>query len=75
MTNGNGRIDTKYPKMRDYRHRVCGRLLFRGILVSGCVVEVRCPKCGRVAVFDDGWNNEITNEVEETSEITLAQSE
>lgn len=36
----------------DYRHRACGRLLFRGVLMVGTVIEVRCPKCGKMHVID-----------------------
>jgi len=35
----------------DYRHN-CGRLLFRGVLMVGSRVEMRCPKCGKLAVYE-----------------------
>lgn len=47
--NGNGR-QIAVIKPRDYRHD-CGRLLFRGILTAGSLVEIRCPRCGRMAIF------------------------
>lgn len=37
----------------DYRHKPgCGRLLFRGRLVVGTVIQIRCPKCGQLHVID-----------------------
>lgn len=49
MTDTNGHR----PSMRpiDYRHS-CGRLLFRGILPPGALVEIRCPRCGKMAVYE-----------------------
>ena len=38
----------------DYRCRseTCSRLLFRAYLAPDTKVEIRCPKCGAVHVFD-----------------------
>jgi len=35
----------------DYRHN-CGRVVFRGVLVEGSHIEMRCPKCGKMAVYE-----------------------
>ena len=35
----------------DYRHN-CGRLLFRGVLMEGSHIAIRCPKCGKMAVYE-----------------------
>lgn len=49
--NGNGHAVQFSPA--DYRHN-CGRLLFRGLLTYGSSVQIRCPKCGVMAVFGYG---------------------
>ena len=38
------------PKMiwHPYRCLHCGRLLFEAVLIAGCRVRVRCPKCGHI---------------------------
>lgn len=53
MTNGHGAVPSLQPDvpLLDVRHN-CGRLLFRGALVPGTVIQIRCPKCGMMAVFD-----------------------
>ena len=45
--NGNGKKPTLY---HPYRCLHCGRLLFEAILLAGCRVRVRCPKCGHILV-------------------------
>lgn len=44
--NGRARI-----AKANYRHN-CGRLLFRGLLIEGSVIEVRCPRCGMMMRVD-----------------------
>lgn len=44
-------------KPYDYRCRSCGRLLFRAILPDNAYLEIRCPKCGRISVFDNDTVN------------------
>lgn len=34
----------------DYRHH-CNRLLFRAYLAPGTNIQIRCPKCGQMAVI------------------------
>ena len=43
-----------------YRCPHCGRLLFRAILVEGCKINIRCPKCSRLTVFQVVDNPRIT---------------
>ena len=40
--------------MHEYRHS-CGRLLFRGHLKPGSIIETKCPRCGVVLVGGDGY--------------------
>ena len=40
----------------DYRH-TCNRLLFRGYLADGSVIKIRCPKCGKMAIYKAGLDN------------------
>ena len=35
----------------DIRHN-CGRLLFRGFLVKGTKIDIRCPRCNKMMVID-----------------------
>jgi phage FluMu protein Com len=59
-----------HRRPRDYRHD-CNRLLFRGILQPGCYLEIRCPKCGRMAVFTFEPSNgkyEVESEQEKEGE-------
>ena len=37
--------------MVDVRHN-CGRLLFRAAIPTGLLLEIRCPKCGKLHVID-----------------------
>lgn len=39
------------PVPIDVRCR-CGRKLARAIIVAGCLLEIRCPKCGRLHIVD-----------------------
>jgi phage FluMu protein Com len=41
----------------DYRHKACNRLLFRGYLAEGSVIQIRCPKCGKMVVYKSGVAN------------------
>lgn len=44
--SGNGRSTPPVP--HNYRCLNCGRLLFTAILVPGCKIATRCPKCSKV---------------------------
>jgi len=33
-------------KARDFRCSSCGRLQFRAVMLPGCIILTRCPKCG-----------------------------
>lgn len=43
-------------RLRDYRHACIGfsqgRLLFHGFLAPGTHIEIRCPRCGIMAVYE-----------------------
>lgn len=36
--------------LKQYRHNVgdCNRLFFEGYLPPGAVIEIRCPRCGKM---------------------------
>lgn len=51
MTDSPGGAPASPPAKLDVRHS-CGRLLFRGLLAAGSVIEIRCPRCGRMHVID-----------------------
>jgi len=36
----------------DFRCRSCGRLLFRGHLPKDGHIQIRCPRCGKISVFE-----------------------
>lgn len=42
-----------HRKPRDYRCRNdgCSRLLMRAVLMPGCYIETRCPKCSRMTII------------------------
>ena len=51
--------NNKKPKIQryDYRHRACNRLLFRGYLAPGSVLQIRCPKCGGMVTYKPDLDN------------------
>jgi hypothetical protein len=55
-------------RLRDYRHN-CGRLLFHGFLMPGSRIEIRCPKCGIMAVYE--YSEPIIIDVVKTESIAI----
>lgn len=51
--------DNERPKIHkyDYRHRKCNRLLFRGYLSPGSIIQIRCPKCGGMVAYKSDIDN------------------
>lgn len=51
--------DNEKPKIHkyDYRHRKCNRLLFRGYLAPGSIIQIRCPKCGGMVAYKSDIDN------------------
>lgn len=55
------------PRRREYRcrrindeGRHCHRLLFIAALPIGVIIEIHCPKCGRISHIDAAWPEEPT---------------
>ena len=58
-------VEPRPPQRREYRCRRvdaeghhCHRLLFIAALPVGVVVEIHCPKCGRISHIDADWPQE-----------------
>lgn len=65
-SNGAGAIEHELGnmKIKDCRCRACSRLLFRARLTYGSKIEARCPRCGRMSIF------EVKERIYESSRIS-----
>ena len=40
------------PHITEYRCRGCSRLLLRGIIPIGGMIDCKCPRCGKHFIYD-----------------------